>query len=343
MNLYPLIRPWLFSMDAETAHHFTLNSLKRTHDWGLSSLIRPSVINKTSNLCGIAIPNRVGLAAGLDKDGKYIDALADLGFGFIEIGTVTPLAQPGNPLPRMFRLPHAQALINRMGFNNDGVLACVDRVKQSRFYKNGGVIGLNIGKNAQTPIEEAVNDYLIGLRTVYPVASYITVNISSPNTKNLRALQSGDDLDHLLASLAKEKQILRKQYQKSCPLLLKIAPDLDDEQIDHISKLLIRYEIDGVIATNTTISREKVAGLKYSEETGGLSGQPVFEASNRVIRVLNQHLRQQIPIIGVGGILNGADAKAKINAGAHCVQVYTGLIYKGPQLIADCTLALSQA
>ena len=330
-------------MEAETAHHFTLNSLKRTHDWGLSCLIRPSVVNQASDLCGIAIPNRVGLAAGLDKDGKYIDALANLGFGFIEIGTVTPLAQPGNPLPRMFRLPNAQALINRMGFNNDGVQACVERVKQSRFYQNGGVIGLNIGKNAQTPIEEAVNDYLIGLRTVYPVASYITVNISSPNTKNLRALQSGDDLDHLLASLAKEKQILRQQHGKSCPLLLKIAPDLDDEQIDHIAKLLIRYEIDGVIATNTTISRDKVKGLAHSEETGGLSGQPVFEASNHVIKVLNQHLRQQIPIIGVGGILNGADAKAKIDAGAQCVQIYTGLIYKGPQLIADCSVSLNQA
>jgi len=289
---------------------------------------------------GLNFPNPVGLAAGLDKDGAYIDGLAALGFGFIEVGTVTPRAQPGNPKPRMFRLPEAQALINRMGFNNGGVDAFVHNVQASRFYQERrGILGLNIGKNADTPIERATDDYLYCLDKVYPYAAYVTVNISSPNTKNLRQLQQASELDALLSSLKQAQSRLADTHGRYVPLVLKIAPDLDNEQIDTIASALLRNHIDGVIATNTTITREAVQGLTHANETGGLSGAPVRDLSTRVIRALHQVLQGEIPIIGVGGILNGVDAHEKMAAGASLVQLYTGLIYRGPALVGECASA----
>ena len=289
---------------------------------------------------GLTFPNPVGLAAGLDKDGAYIDGLAALGFGFIEIGTVTPRAQPGNPKPRMFRLPEAQALINRMGFNNGGVDAFVRNVQASRFYQEQrGILGLNIGKNADTPIERATDDYLYCLNKVYPYAAYVTVNISSPNTKNLRQLQQASEIDALLSALKMAQSQLADKHGRYVPLVLKIAPDLDDEQIDTIASALLRNRIDGVIATNTTITRDAVQGLTHANETGGLSGAPVRDLSTRVIRALHQVLQGEIPIIGVGGILSGADASEKMAAGASLIQLYTGLIYRGPELVIECASA----
>lgn len=342
MNLYPFVKPWLFAMDAERAHNLTLNSLDKAHAWGLGFLSQEKIPLDERIFCGLRLPNPVGLAAGLDKDGKHIDALADLGFGFIEIGTVTPKAQAGNPKPRMFRLPEAQALINRMGFNNDGVDACVTRVKKSEFWQSGGILGLNIGKNALTPIELAADDYIHCMQKVYDIASYITVNISSPNTKNLRQLQGGDELDLLLNAIALEKQKLSDTYKKQVPLFLKIAPDLDPDQIQNIAELLIKYQIDAVIATNTTIARDAVAHLANGQEAGGLSGGPVKASSDAVIRQLAKTLNGQLPIIGVGGILSGQDAKDKIESGASLVQLYSGLIYKGPHLVSDCAAALKK-
>jgi len=338
--LYALARPLLFSLDAEKAHHLTMPNLQRAAKCGLTKVlgtIRPD----PRKVMGIDFPNPVGMAAGLDKDGAYIDGLAALGFGFIEIGTVTPRAQPGNPKPRMFRLPEAQAIINRMGFNNGGVDAFVANVQASRFYQEkAGVLGLNIGKNADTPIERAVDDYLLCLEKVYPYASYVTVNISSPNTKNLRQLQGESELDALLGTLKAAQQRLADKHGRYVPLTLKIAPDIDGEQISTIAAALMRHRIDGVIATNTTISREAVKGLQHESETGGLSGSPVFAASNTVIRALKAELGDALPIIGVGGILSGQDAKAKIEAGASLVQLYTGLIYRGPALIRESADAL---
>ena len=338
--LYSLIRPALFSMDPEKAHHLTLPSLQKLHQLGLSSLIgKPQEDART--VMGIRFPNPVGLAAGLDKDGAYIDGLASLGFGSIEIGTVTPRAQPGNPLPRMFRLPKAEAIINRMGFNNGGVDAFVRNVQNSRFFQEKqGVLGLNIGKNADTPIERAADDYLHCLSKVYPYASYVTVNISSPNTKNLRQLQGAGELDSLLSQLKEAQQRLADQHKHYVPVALKIAPDIDAEQIKTIAEALLRHRIDGVIATNTTITRDAVHGLQYAEEAGGLSGKPVFEPSNRVIRALKAELGDALPIIGVGGIFSGEDAVTKMQAGASLVQLYSGLIYQGPGLIKDCASAL---
>lgn len=289
---------------------------------------------------GLTFPNPVGLAAGLDKDGAYIDGLAALGFGFIEIGTVTPRAQPGNPKPRMFRLPEAQALINRMGFNNGGVDAFARNVQASRFYQEQrGILGLNIGKNADTPIERATDDYLYCLDKVYPYAAYVTVNISSPNTKNLRQLQQASEIDALLSALKMAQSQLADKHGRYVPLVLKIAPDLDDEQIDTIASALLRHHIDGVIATNTTITRDAVQGLTHANETGGLSGAPVRDLSTRVVRALHQVLQGEIPIIGVGGILSGSDASEKMAAGASLVQLYTGLIYRGPALVGECASA----
>lgn len=289
---------------------------------------------------GLTFPNPVGLAAGLDKDGAYIDGLAALGFGFIEIGTVTPRAQPGNPKPRMFRLPEAQALINRMGFNNGGVDAFVRNVQASRFYQEQrGILGLNIGKNADTPIERATDDYLYCLDKVYPYAAYVTVNISSPNTKNLRQLQQASEIDALLSALKMAQSQLADKHGRYVPLVLKIAPDLDDEQIDTIASALLRHHIDGVIATNTTITRDAVQGLTHANETGGLSGAPVRDLSTRVVRALHQVLQGEIPIIGVGGILSGRDASEKMAVGASLVQLYTGLIYRGPELVGECASA----
>ena len=338
--LYALARPMLFAMDAESAHNLTLPALRRAASLGLTGAIRKPAPDPRT-VMGITFPNPVGLAAGLDKDGAYIDGLAALGFGSIEIGTVTPRAQPGNPKPRMFRIPAKQAIINRMGFNNGGVDAFVANVQASRFYQNKeGVLGLNIGKNADTPIERAADDYLICLEKVYPYASYVTVNISSPNTKNLRQLQDASELDTLLARLKQAQLRLADQHKKYEPLTLKIAPDIDADQITSIASALLRHKIDGVIATNTTTSRRDVENERHHEEAGGLSGRPVFQQSTIIVRALKRELGDAIPIIGVGGIMRGADAKAKIEAGASLVQLYSGLIYAGPALVRECANAL---
>jgi dihydroorotate dehydrogenase len=338
--LYALARPLLFSLDAETAHNLTLPALARAAGLGLAALA-PAPKPDPRSVMGIEFPNPVGLAAGLDKDGAYIDGLAALGFGFIEVGTVTPRPQPGNPRPRMFRLPEANAIINRMGFNNGGVDAFVRNVQESRFYRERhGVLGLNIGKNADTPIERAADDYLLCLEKVYPYASYVTVNISSPNTKNLRQLQGASELDDLLSRLKQAQTALADRHGRYVPIALKIAPDIDEEQIKTIASALLRHKMDGVIATNTTIARDAVQGLRHGTETGGLSGAPVFQASTRVVRALKSELGESIPIIGVGGILSGNDARAKMEAGASLVQLYTGLIYRGPALVKECAAAL---
>ena len=332
--LYSLARPLLFSLAPERAHELTLSLLKSSHKMGL---MRQNVAAKPVTCMGIEFPNPVGLAAGLDKNGAYIDALAGQGFGFIEIGTITPRPQAGNPHPRLFRLPQAKAIINRMGFNNEGVDQLVENVKAAKFK---GILGINIGKNADTPVEKAVDDYLICLEKVYNYASYITVNISSPNTKNLRSLQSGDALTELLETLKNRQLELAQEYQHYVPLVLKVAPDLDETDIAFIAKQLLQFKIDGLIVTNTTLSREGVEGLAHAEEAGGLSGAPVFEKSTACLAAFSQVLKGQIPLIGVGGILSGADAVAKKQAGASLVQVYSGLIYTGPELVKDCVDAL---
>jgi dihydroorotate dehydrogenase len=340
---YALARPFLFGLDAEHAHELTLNSIARLQNTPAQALWCGARISDPVTLAGLRFPNRVGLAAGLDKNGRCIDGLGAMGFGFIEVGTVTPKGQPGNDKPRMFRLPEANALINRLGFNNEGLQSFIANVQRAHsFRKAGGILGLNIGKNAATPIENAADDYLIGLDGVFPHADYITVNISSPNTKNLRALQSDEALDALLSTLQQRKLHLESQSGRKVPMFVKIAPDLEEDQVAVIAQTLKANGIDGVIATNTTIARDKVQGLAHANETGGLSGAPVFEASNRVIRLLRAALPAGYPIIGVGGVLSGDDARAKIAAGADLVQVYTGLIYKGPALVSDCARALAR-
>jgi dihydroorotate dehydrogenase len=343
MNLYPVARSLLFCLDAETAHHISLNTLDQACRFGLLPAIIGQVPQCPTQFCGFNLPNPVGLAAGLDKDGKHIDALACLGFGFLEIGTVTPLAQPGNPLPRMFRIPEEHAIINRMGFNNDGVDACVTRVKASQFYQSGGVIGLNIGKNALTPIENASKDYITCLQKVYEVASYVTVNISSPNTKNLRQLQGGQDLIDLLSALTSEREKLIQTFGKQVPLFLKIAPDLEHDQIKSVADALLEFKIDALIATNTTLSRTGVEHLKNADEAGGLSGKPMKPLATRTIKSFAELLQGEIPIIGVGGIMSGVDALEKRHAGASLVQIYSGLIFQGPQLIKDAIIAFQSA
>ncbi|MDZ7856625.1 quinone-dependent dihydroorotate dehydrogenase [Sphaerotilus sp.] len=338
---YALTRPFLFGLDPEAAHELTLDSIARFQNSPLQCLWAHSRVSDPVTVAGLKFPNRIGLAAGLDKNGRCIDGLGAMGFGFIEVGTVTPKGQPGNPKPRMFRLPEANALINRLGFNNEGLDSFLANVKRATsFRRAGGILGLNIGKNAVTPIEHAVDDYLIGLAGVYPHADYVTVNISSPNTKNLRALQSDEALDALLSALQARKLQLAKEHGRTVPMFVKIAPDLDEAQVKVIAATLKNNGIDGVIATNTTIGRDAVKGLKHAEEAGGLSGAPVFEASNTVIRQLRAELGSAYPIIGVGGVLSGADAKAKRQAGADLVQVYTGLIYRGPALASECARAL---
>ena len=332
--LYSLARPLLFSLAPERAHELTLSMLKSAHKMGM---IRSRVTAKPVTCMGIEFPNPVGLAAGLDKNGAYIDALAALGFGFIEIGTITPKPQEGNPHPRLFRLPKAQAIINRMGFNNDGVDQLVENVKASKFK---GILGINIGKNAATPVEEATSDYLICLEKVYNYASYITVNISSPNTKNLRSLQSGHALTELLETLKNRQLELAEEFQHYVPLVLKVAPDLDATDIQFIASQLKQFKIDGLIVTNTTLSREGVEGLPFADEAGGLSGAPVFEKSTACLAAFAQLLKDEIPLIGVGGILSGEQAVAKQQAGAALVQIYSGMIYTGPDLIQDCVDAM---
>ena len=338
--LYALARPILFSMDPENAHTLTMKSLRASASAGLTALLSKTPPDPRT-VMGITFPNPVGLAAGLDKDGTYIDGVASMGFGFVEVGTVTPRAQPGNPRPRMFRLPQAQALINRMGFNNAGVDALVENVQKSRFFRNKkGILGLNIGKNADTPIEQANEDYLICLRKVYQFADYVAVNISSPNTKDLRQLQGASELESLLAQLKIAQLQLAQEHGRYVPIAIKIAPDIDNEQIKAIADALLLHEMDGVIATNTTITRDAVKGMLHASEMGGLSGTPVTEMSNRVIRALRTELGETFPIIGVGGIMCGEDAKAKIEAGADLVQLYTGLVYRGPALVRECAAVL---
>ena len=342
---YALARHFLFALDAETAHELTMASLARTQGTPLSMAYCSTQVDDPIELAGLTFPNRVGLAAGLDKNARCIDGLAAMGFGFVEVGTVTPKAQAGNPKPRMFRLPEAQALINRLGFNNEGLDAFIANVKQSAVRKQGSqtkalILGLNIGKNAATPIENAVDDYLICLDGVYPHADYVSVNISSPNTQNLRALQSDEALDALLSRLAIRREDLAQQYGKRVPIFVKIAPDLELSQVEVIAATLMRHGMDGVVATNTTLSRNAVKGMRHSEENGGLSGSPVLEASNRVIAQLRAALGKGFPIIGVGGVMSAADAVSKIKAGADVVQIYTGLIYKGPDLVTQAALAI---
>jgi len=340
---YSLTRPFLFGLDPERAHDLALNSLARLQNTPASCFWAQPRVDDTVTVAGLKFPNRVGLAAGLDKNGRCIDGLGAMGFGHIEVGTVTPLPQPGNPKPRMFRLPAKQALINRMGFNNDGLAAFVANVQRTRhFRQGGGIVGLNIGKNAATPIERAVDDYLAGLDAVYLHADYVSINISSPNTRNLRELQGDAALDALLAALQARRLSLARVLGPRVPLFVKIAPDLDPSQVEVVAAALLKHGIDGVIATNTTVARDAVQGLPHAREVGGLSGTPVFEASNRVIRQLRHALGPAYPIIGVGGVMSGADARAKVEAGADLVQIYTGLIYRGPELVTEVAQALKR-
>jgi dihydroorotate dehydrogenase len=338
---YALTRPFLFGLDPERAHELTLDSIAALQNTPLQRLWSQPRVDDPVSLAGLRFPNRIGLAAGLDKNGRCIDGLGAMGFGFIEVGTVTPLGQPGNPRPRMFRLPARQALINRLGFNNEGLAAFVDNVRRAhRFRATGGILGLNIGKNAATPIEDAARDYLLCLDGVYAHADYVAVNISSPNTQNLRTLQSDAALDALLGALQARRAELARQQQRLVPLFLKVAPDLDEDQVKVIAATLKHNGIDGVIATNTTIARDAVQGLPHADEAGGLSGAPVFEASNRIVAMLRSELGAAYPVIGVGGVMSGRDAQAKRAAGADLVQIYTGLIYKGPALVAEAARAL---
>jgi dihydroorotate dehydrogenase len=332
--MYNIFRNIAFAMDAERAHHLSFKLAHKAHALGLMPKARIPATPTT--VMGLTFPNRVGLAAGLDKNGEHIDVLANMGFGFIEIGTVTPRPQDGNPKPRMFRIPEKQAIINRMGFNNLGVATLLQNVSRSRFVQNGGILGINIGKNAITPIEHATDDYLSALSDVYAHASYITVNISSPNTKNLRDLQAQDALDELLSALKTRQAELANTYGRYVPMTLKIAPDLDESQIHSIADLLKLHRFDAVIATNTTLDKTATEQYKHGAETGGLSGAPVREKSTQVLSALKNLLNNEVPMIGVGGIMSGKDAQEKIDAGASLVQLYTGLIYRGPELVAEC-------
>ncbi len=328
--LYQLARPLLFALEAETAHELAIAGL------GVTGRILPAaqpLAKGGVTVMGLHFPNRVGLAAGLDKNGEAIDGLARWGFGALEIGTVTPRPQPGNPKPRLFRLPSVEGIINRMGFNNHGIDTLLANVAAAKYR---GILGINIGKNADTPIENATDDYLIGLTKAYPHASYITINISSPNTRNLRQLQGESELDALLGQLKARQFALADQHGRYVPLALKIAPDLDDAQLGQIADALRRHRIDAVIATNTTLARDKVAGLPNGDQTGGLSGGPLFEAATAIVAKLATALAGEVPIIAAGGIRSGADAQAKLAAGAKLVQVYSGLIYRGPQLVWEC-------
>jgi len=340
---FPLARPFLFGLDPEHAHDLTLAALARIQRTPLIALVEQARVDDPVSIAGLMFPNRVGLAAGLDKNGRCIDAFGAMGFGFVEVGTVTPLAQPGNPKPRIFRIPPAQALINRLGFNNDGLAAFIANVRRARFRARGGILGLNIGKNAATPIERAADDYLIGLAGVYPHADYVTVNVSSPNTQNLRTLQSDAALDALLSSLSARRVELAEEHGRNVPLFLKVAPDLEAAQIEAIAGILVRHRIDGVVATNTTLARDGVAGHPNAGESGGLSGAPLARRSNDVIAALRAALGPRFPIVGVGGVMSGADARAKREAGADLVQIYTGFIYKGPALVTDAARALAGA
>ena len=340
---YGLARSVLFKLDPEVAHEITMAGLAAAQGTPLQLAYCANRVDDPIELAGLRFPNRVGLAAGLDKNARCIDGLGAMGFGFVEVGTVTPKGQPGNPKPRMFRLPKANALINRLGFNNEGLDAFLANVQRSALRREKSpsmLLGLNIGKNAATPIENATDDYLTCLDGVYPHADYVTVNISSPNTKNLRALQSDEALDALLGAIALRREGLQKQHGKRVPIFVKIAPDLDEAQVAVIAATLKRHGMDGVVATNTTLSREAVKGLPHAEEAGGLSGAPVLAQSNKIISLLRAALGPGFPIIGVGGVMSADDAVSKIRAGADVVQIYTGLIYAGPGLVKDAAQAI---
>ncbi|RDE24498.1 quinone-dependent dihydroorotate dehydrogenase [Motiliproteus coralliicola] len=336
---YATLQSLLFRFEPETAHCLSMSAIDMAELTGLSQLIYRQV-NAPVEVMGIQFPNAVGLAAGLDKNAEHIDGLAALGFGFIEVGTVTPRPQPGNPKPRLFRIPEHQAIINRMGFNNQGVDYLIDQVDSSRF---DGILGINIGKNFDTPVERATDDYLLCLRKVYSRASYITVNVSSPNTPGLRSLQFGESLNQLLEALKNEQARLADYYGRYVPIAVKIAPDMDQEEIEMVAKALIRYRLDGVIATNTTLDRKAVQSSPIAEEAGGLSGAPVRRRSTQVISSLSKALDGALPIIGVGGICDGRDAAEKIRAGASLVQLYSGFIYRGPALINEAAKAAAKA
>jgi len=330
-RLYPLLRPLLFKLDAETAHEWTVKMLRMSHSLGL---IQPPPANPKTQvaLLGLTFPNCVGLAAGMDKSASAVDAWGALGFGFVEVGTLTPRPQPGNPTPRLFRLIDKDALINRMGFNNPGIVSAVEKLERRN---TECVVGVNIGKNFDTPNERAVDDYVTCLKAAYATADYIAVNISSPNTKGLRDLQAEEPIRRLVTTLKEEQSKLKSLHGKHTPMLVKIAPDLDEAQIDSLVRVFTECSLDGVIATNTTISRAAVQGHPLANETGGLSGAPVTQRSTEVINALRSALPASMPIIGVGGILSVDDAKTKLSAGASLVQLYTGLVYRGPGLVAD--------
>ncbi len=330
--LYRVMRSLLFKMNPEKAHDLSIKQLKLTHGTLLDLLYRQKVQHRPVQVMGLTFPNSLGLAAGLDKNAECIDAFGAMGFGHIEVGTVTPVGQPGNPSPRLFRVLEGEGIINRMGFNNDGVDNLIENVKNSNFK---GVIGINIGKNIHTPVEQGKQDYLLCMDKVYTHAGYIAVNISSPNTPGLRSLQYGEALDDLLDALKTRQQELTEKHSKYVPIALKVAPDLSDEEIESIAQSLLKYKIDGLIATNTTLDREMVKGMSHASEAGGLSGKPVQSKSTAVIAKFAQHLNGQIPIIGVGGIDSVIAAKEKINAGASLVQIYSGFIYQGPALVKN--------
>jgi dihydroorotate dehydrogenase len=329
LSLYGLARPLLFALDPEAAHRVTLSLLDK-------SFYSKAALRCPVEAMGLKFPNPVGLAAGLDKDAAHIDGLARLGFGFLEVGTVTPRPQPGNPRPRLFRLTKQNALINRFGFNNVGVDEFLRNVGRARWK---GTLGINIGKNADTPPERAIDDYATGFEKVYSAASYVTVNVSSPNTKNLRDLQQDEQLNSLLKKLSSLRQTLEQKHGKRVPLALKIAPDLDDAQIQSIADAVRRHRIDAVIATNTSISRDGVEGMPHADEAGGLSGAPIRQRATAVLEKLRDFLKNEVTLVGAGGILTGADAAEKFAAGASLVQLYTGLVYRGPQLVSECVSA----
>jgi dihydroorotate dehydrogenase len=335
--MYSLVRRALFIADPETAHGLALEGLRLGHGVGATSLLCKT-ISQPVTVMGLEFPNPVGMAAGMDKNGDYIDALGSVGFGFVEIGTVTPRPQPGNPKPRIFRIEKANAMINRLGFNNKGVDYLVRQVQKRKF---SGILGINIGKNFDTPNEKAVDDYLIGLEKVYPHADYITINISSPNTKNLRDLQDAEQLDALLGALNNRRIELTDEFDKRVPLVVKVAPDLEDQQIPEIAEVVVSNGFDGLIATNTTISREEVKGLPHANEQGGLSGAPVKDRANHVLAAFRAALPAEIALIGTGGITSGEDAAEKMKLGADLVQFYTGFVYKGPDLVTDCLKAIA--
>jgi len=336
-NLYTFARPLLFCLDAERAHELALVAMETAYRTGMNPLLALKPEPLPTRAFGIEFPNPVGLAAGLDKNGAHIDALAALGFGFIEVGTTTPRAQPGNPKPRMWRLPERRAIINRLGFNNQGVDALVRNAERARYT---GVLGINIGKNKDTPNERAVDDYLHCLERVYARASYVTVNISSPNTQGLRDLQEEEALKRLLGTLREAQERLASRHGKRTPMLVKLAPDLAPAELDGVAAVLLASGVDGAICTNTTIDRSAVAGAPHAEEAGGLSGAPLFDKSTAVLHAMATRLQGRVPLVGVGGILAGADAAAKIAAGATLVQIYSGMVYRGPALVRECVDAI---